>query len=230
MPEFSAANLPLLLALLVPGFVWWKVHQYFQITRVEAKQSWLGVFSLSAINYAAWSWWIPRLWTTTAAAMNALLASNQELGATEQPVLDSAVSMPVAGWLIITFISPAVFGIITGYSQRSGWWRRMLVSGLGLNIPHPVETGWEYVFGQGEWFWTSVTLTDGSVVEGIFGARSLASSSSGERDLYLEQYFERRGDKLVIGDHDAGIWIRSDMIKAIAFKNLRSKRSEKTDA
>lgn len=77
MPEFTAANLPLLLALLVPGFVWWKVHQYFQITRVEAKQSWLGVFSLSAINYAAWSWWIPRLWTSTAASMNALLVRNK---------------------------------------------------------------------------------------------------------------------------------------------------------
>ena len=77
----SAANLPLVLALLVPGFVWWKIHSYFQISRSDEKQSWLGVFSLSAINYALWSWWIPSLWVATAASMNALILaqSNPEL-------------------------------------------------------------------------------------------------------------------------------------------------------
>lgn len=222
----SAANLPLVLALLVPGFVWWKIHSYFQISRSDEKQSWLGVFSLSAINYALWSWWIPSLWVATAASMNALILAQSNPELSDYLGSREPVSIPIIGWMVITFISPTVLGIATGYSQRSGWWRRLLVEKIGLNIPHPVDTAWEYIFGRGESLWTTVTLTDGSVVEGIFGADSLASSRSGEHDLYLEQYFERRENKLHIADHDSGIWIQSDMIKVIAFKKIRYKQSE----
>lgn len=59
----------------------------------------------------------------------------------------------------------------------------------------------------------------------------MAGRTKGLVAIYdLEQHFERRDDKLFVADRDVGVWIRSDLIKATTFKNLRSKRSEKTDA
>lgn len=222
MPDLTLANLPILVALIVPGFLWFEVHHYLQISRPGTERSWLGMFTLSAISYAVWSWWIPRLWIATAATIDLVSRSNSS----DDVDWNKAIGdRPLFGWFIVTFISPVVLGVITGFAQRRGWWRGFLIRTLRLNIPHPVETAWEWVFSQGTWLWATVTLTDGSDVEGIFGDKSMASSNSDRQDLYLQRYFVKDGGQLVPIDNDAGIWISAPMIKAISFRSLTAKES-----
>ena len=214
MPELSIATIPLILAFVVPGFVWWRVHQYLQISRPAQRAAWIELFTMSAVNYAIWSWWLPTLWIATAAAMRQSFESPQGL-------VDGTTELPVLGWVIVTFFSPVALGAVTGFAQRSGKWRQFLVGTLRLNVPHPVETGWEYAFSKGDWLWATVTLTDGSVVEGIFGDDSLASTRAGERDVYLQKYYPAESGRPMPVENDAGIWVAAPMIKAISFRYLR---------
>lgn len=223
MPELSIATIPLLLAFIVPGFVWWRVHQYLQISRPTQRAAWMELFTMSSVNYAIWSWWLPTLWVTTAAAIRSDFSDAPSVVGRDH------VELPVAGWVIITLFSPVGLGLVTGFAQRTGKWRRFLVGSLRLNVPHPVETGWEYVFGRGEWLWATITLTDGSVVEGIFGDDSLASTRAGERDIYLQKYYPSESGRPMPVENDAGIWVAAPMIKAISFRNLQPPRKDSLD-
>lgn len=91
---------------------------------------------------------------------------------------------------------------------------------LKLNLPHPIETAWEFVFAEGGSAWAIVTLNDGTVLEGVYANRSAASTKTGERDLYLEVQYTRLNDELVPVKDSAGVWISSTAVKVIEFKKL----------
>ncbi|MBL0927048.1 MAG: hypothetical protein IBJ11_05260 [Phycisphaerales bacterium] len=203
MPTLSIDSLPLLLALLVPGFVWAQVHSILQLDRRPDRETWLGTFTLSAINCGLWFWLIPTLWSSTMAGVRTGVG----------PGISVAL-----GWFIVTFASPAGLGVLSGYLARRSWLRQQIVDRLGLNVPIGVGSAWDYVFGEATVLWAVVTLVDGSVVEGVFGQRSLASSRPGERDLYLEAYYRTEEGRLVLAENSAGIWVPAHQIKAIELR------------
>lgn len=212
MPSLSFETLPLLFALIVPGFVWSRVHRYLQIAPEQAGESWLGMFTLSAINFAIFSPWIPSILIATTRAM--------EGRATLPPVA-------VFGWACVTLLGPTAFGFATGMANRSNRFRRFLIRNLRINIPNPIGTAWDYAFserGRKGTLWASVTLHDGSVVEGCFADQSLASSKPDERDLFIEYYFKRNPKgTLEPVEHGAGVWIAAGQIKAIEFRWVQVK-------
>ncbi len=210
MPELSFDTLPLVMALVVPGFVWARVHGMLQISVGERDDSWLGHFTLSALNFAAWSWLVPRLWLeATAAARSGQLPS----------------AWFYAQWFIVAFGSPVVLGVATGYVARNDWIRRGLNKVLRVSLRHPVPTAWEYVFGlraQTAPLWAAVTLLDGSVVEGLFSDSSFASSKPGERDIYIEiQAKPDAAGDLLLQPRSAGVWVSAGQIKGIEFSWVR---------
>ncbi len=216
MPELSFETVPLILAFIVPGFVWSRVHRYIQEAPEEQQESWLGVCTLSAINYAFWFWLIPWLWVETRSAVVAASA----------PPVGVLVS-----WGCVTFVSPLAFGLLTGYAHRAGWWRSFLRDRLRVAIPHPVRTGWSYAFAtrsQRGPMWVTVRLKDDSLVHGLFAEESLASSSPGERDLYLEHAYTlgERGE-IVPSPDSAGVWIAGGEIKAMEFRWIEVKEIDR---
>jgi hypothetical protein len=208
MPELTFERLPFLLALIVPGFVWARVHRYFQLRRPAREDSWLDILVLSAMNFALWSWVLPSLWIRT----NEALAARTSL------------PLPVRiAWPVIALLSPALLGIASGLAHRRGWLRAFLTSKLGFAVELPFDTAWVFAFKDREpEFWATVTLKDGSIVEGRYGRDSLASTLSPDRDLFLEEvYRQDPSGRLGRVLNSAGVWIAGSEIRTVELRHVR---------
>ena len=208
----------MILALVVPGFVWARVHGSVQASRAPEPDTWLGMFVLSGIHFALLSWWIPGLWLRT----GTVLGSGEELR-----------GGLAAEWTACTLVVPACLGFVTGLAHRRGWLRGFLIARLGLNVPDAVESAWAYAFAGRERpakVWLTVTLHDGSVLEGCFSTRSMASSRDQDRDLFLEQLYELSPDgrlRPVLGT--AGVWIAGSAIRVVESRRAGLVRQEIRD-
>lgn len=158
-------------AFLVPGFVLDSVLSTFQRRRPEPTQlSFLRLLTLSAINYAIWSWLVFLL--------------------VQSPWLRGAPLFSALLWFLVIFIGPVVVGLVLSYSSQREFVRQFL-QWIGLRPIQVIPTAWDWQFGRmDEPHWMLVTLRDGSQVAGYFGSRSYASSDPGERDLFVEQLWE----------------------------------------
>jgi len=184
-------------ALLVPGFVWHSVQSMFIRPRAsDGRPGWLRYLTLSAINYAIWSWLI-------------YIAFVREA--------DLSVE---AGALVVAFVSlvsPVLLGALSGaLSQRAAL--RGFLQSIGFNLIHPVPTSWDYIFGGTEPVILHVTLKSGTQFRGTFGEASFASSESGERDLYLEEIFAMEPDGGWTRDElSRGLWLSASEVSSIEF-------------
>jgi NhaP-type Na+/H+ or K+/H+ antiporter len=102
-------------------------------------------------------------------------------------------------WFLLTFIGPAIFGLVLGVTVQRGW-GRWLAHRLRLNPIHAFPTAWDWKFAgasKGARY-VLVTVGDGTIA-GVFGENSFASSDPVERDLYIEEVWDRS---------DTGEWTR----------------------
>jgi hypothetical protein len=185
-------------AFFVPGFIWESVLRVFLRRREDrADLVWVRFLTLSAVNYALWSWLLYLLFVRA--------------GVLAQP------RVAAFAWFFILFVSPVVFGVATGLLNQQAIVRRLLAR-YGIYTVHPVPTAWDYVFSHSTGSWVLVTLVDGSTVAGIFSARSFASSDAAERDLFLEHLYKVDDDgPWQPVPMSRGVWIRGDAIRAIEF-------------
>jgi hypothetical protein len=185
-------------AFLVPGFIWESVlHLFVRRREDRGDRVWIRFLTLSAFNYAFWSWLIYLLFLRA--------------GVLEQP------RVAAFAWSFILLVSPVAFGVITGLLSQRAIVRRLLAR-YGVYTVHPIPTAWDYVFSHLTGSWVLVTIADGSTVAGVFSARSFASSDAAERDLFLEQLYEVEDDgPWQPVPMNCGVWIRGDAIRAIEF-------------
>ena len=172
-----------------------------------------------ALNFALGSWWIPALWLGTMA----------ELRAGERPSWGH-----MAAWSIYALVSPACLGLLTGIAGRRGWVRTLAIRGLGFRIDPPIDTAWMFAFrgpGRPSQLWVRVTLKDGSVIDGRFGAASLASPRFRDRDLFLEDvYFPSPSGRPMRAVDSSGVWVTGSEIQTLEFRRVRMAREESFDA
>ena len=118
--------------------------------------------------------------------------------------LTSWIKPLVAGWLwqvfanfvghfitqVETLVLPAFLGLLLGGFLQRGW-NKSILGRLGMPIIHPTRRAYDYAFGDitTERF-VIVTFTDGTVVNGFFGANSLASSDPANGDIYIERLYD----------------------------------------
>ena len=190
------------IAFLVPGFIWESVLRLFLRRREDrADRAWVRFLTLSAFNYAFWSWLIYLLFARA--------------GVLAQPWVAALA------WFFILLVSPMALGAATGFLSQRATVRRLLAR-YGVYTVHPVPTAWDYVFSHSTGSWVLVTLADGSTVAGVFGARSFASSDASERDLFLERLYEVEDDgPWQPMPMNRGVWIRGEAIRAIEFLEFR---------
>jgi hypothetical protein len=194
--SFEAAFLTV--AFFVPGFIWESVLQTFIRRREDrADRAWVRFLTLSAFNYACWSWLIYLLIV--------------------QPGVLAQPWMAALSWFFILLVSPIALGVATGLLGQRAIVRRLLAR-YGVYTVHPVPTAWDYVFSHSTGSWMLVTLSDGSTVAGVFSARSFASSDAAERDLFLEKLYKVEDDgPWQPVPMNRGVWIRGEAIRAIEF-------------
>jgi len=106
------------------------------------------------------------------------------------------------------------------------WWRgsrtvRPLVLGVfGISPSHSVSSGWNEAFGRTTTPMLRVTLRDGRVVGGYFGAGSLAGYSEHAHDLFIAERWAINPKNDWFAEKAAGtegLWIGREDIVSIEF-------------
>lgn len=105
-------------------------------------------------------------------------------------------SLPSSLWgLLYYFVTPSLVAILIVFADQHELVYR-LAGKLGWKIKHHIPTAWDYAFSNlqgGEY--VLVKLNDGNQLAGRLSAHSYASSSSGERDLYLSEMWQLHEDR-----------------------------------
>lgn len=106
-----------------------------------------------------------------------------------------ALSSWLWAWLHYVLVPLAIASGIVLFDQREWFYR--LAHHFGFRLAHHIPAAWDYAFSKlnrGTFVW--VKLNTGTEYAGKMGARSFASSSTAERDLYLEEVWQiNEGDE-----------------------------------
>lgn len=135
-------------------------------------------------------------------------------------------------WILLTvaFIgSSTITGILLGIFRKKSIIRKLL-NKMGLHVEHPCPTAWEYKFsGQNLPCFVIVTLINGKIIYGYFGARSLASTDLSFSDIYLEYLYnvDEGGEWTLIPNRS--VWISPSQIESIEFIENKDRKDEESE-
>lgn len=121
----------------------------------------------------------------------------------------------MAGWFLLLFVGPATLGFLLGLNVRKGWTKKLL-SKVHLNTIHPVNSAWDWRFGECEECWVLVVLKNGTRWAGYLGQKSFMSSDPVERDIYIQQVYEI-GEENKWTPRTSGVWIAHGEIQTLEF-------------
>ena len=192
-------SLFLILAFVIPGFIWNCIHSVFNPRKTERTQLLLLRFlTFSCINYGLWSWLLYLVFVSEFFEKSDLFTG--------------------IAWVTIILVSPVGLGFTTGLLSQKELFRRVFTR-MGLSSIHGIPTAWDYKFSKTrKSVWVQVTLKDGKKISGLYGCQSFASSVAEERDLYLQQAVRvsKDGDWERLKRTD-GVLIKGNEIKYIEF-------------
>jgi Family of unknown function (DUF6338) len=163
----SLDQLSLILGYIVPGIIILYVTAQFLTGRIGPhKEALLSYFTLSIIYLTV---------------MNAGV-----LLVTGKP---DALPDQTRYWLPIFLAGAVVFGVLVGLNASLGA-MRWLLGYFGLNLPHALDSAWDWRFSRFPPSLMTITLKDGSRVSGWCGQDSFIGSDPKDRDLYIEQVYD----------------------------------------
>jgi hypothetical protein len=192
----SYKSVAIILAFLVPGYVWSATLSYFIPRRTkDAALSFLEFFTLSCVNDSLWLLFYLRF-----------RASNTIYNQPNRIVLLLFSAL---------FISPFGFGWLLGrFSSKAKIASALKV--FGWKPVRSIPSAWDYWFGLEKAAFLSVTMTNGSKAYGYFGPGSFAGDGTNEqRDIYLEKIYTNTTQGFQPVDRTAGILINRDQIAYI---------------
>lgn len=122
-------------------------------------------------------------------------------------------------WWALIIVGPAVCGLLLGVATQREWLRWIAVK-LRLRMVHNTPTSWDWRFSNCEHArFILVTLTDGSLVAGIFGKGSFASTDPSERDLYIQEQMDVSDEgSWSYREEPTGILLTAKEIRYVEFK------------
>lgn len=186
-------KLQLFFLFSVPGMIALYIRAQFLDGKVPSLTDGIGVYvALSLIYHALW-------FTISPAIYDVELAS--------------ATGCEKLGWVGVLFLGPAILGVLSGVNIRKQWLRQFLEK-FGMSTVHPVASAWDWKFSHISESWALITLKDGTKWSGVLGANSFISSSTQERDIFLEKVYE-------VDDNDqwhertSGVLITNDQVQTI---------------
>lgn len=193
MDLWSADKLLLFIAFAVPGFIGLKTYELICPSSVRSSSDRIiDAVAYSCINYAIL--FLPATWVEASGLLK---------------------SCPLGYYLFYVFVlvlAPMLWAILWKKLRSSEVFQR--------NAPHPTEKPWDYLFGQRKPYWIKVTLNDGSMLAGRFGAKSFASSAPAEEQIYLEERWVlgESGEFLRKVERTAGVLILSRNISHVELR------------
>ncbi len=193
MEVLEESKLILFIIFIMPGFICMKTYSLLYPAQIkDFNQSILDSVTYSCIIYGFNSVFI--LWIE-------YLKQNNEF-----PFFYSLF------YFYVIFISP-VFLAYAWVQLRERKWLRM------LNIAHPDNLPWDYVFKDKEVCWIIITLNDSTKIYGRYGPGSFVSNYPHEPQIYLDECWHQNRDGGFGEKHNAsaGIIILSKDIRTVEF-------------
>ena len=119
----------------------------------------------------------------------------------------------------LILIFPAVIPVAWLFIRKIEWVNNFL--------PHPTNSPWDYVFSQRNFYWLIVTLKDGTILGGKYGAGSFSSSYPEDPQIFISEQWlvDQEGFIRKVND-SSGIMILSKDIKTIEFFTLQELKQE----
>lgn len=127
-------------------------------------------------------------------------------------------------------VLPAAIAQI-GVRWRNSGRRAGALKWLGISSAHGVRSGWDEFFGSGRPALVRATLSDGRVVGGYFGDRSLAGYTQESQDLYLEERWEldEEGWFSQPAPESLGVWLPEGSIASVELYQPPEPTTESAD-
>lgn len=121
---------------------------------------------------------------------------------------------------VVMLMLSIVFGIFYAKILQSSIFDRFLEM-FNLKTIHSIPSAWEFYFSQQRPCFVVVKLKDDSLLAGLFGFHSFASSDMDNKDLYVEKAYRLvKKNKASIWEEDKesdGFYVNSNDIKSIEF-------------
>lgn len=165
MPDIpTASEITKLTGLLAPGIVILWVRSRFRDTAPPKLADRMTSYAVVSIAYNAASY----------------------------PIFHAGVGPALSAWLwqlLLYFVIPLTVGVAMVFFDQSERFYS-LTERMGLRPVHHTPTAWDYTFRNRPPSFALVHLIDGTEVAGAWLDGSFASSTAGDRDVYLVQMFK----------------------------------------
>ena len=149
------------MAFCVPGYVYLVVRGHIVPGhRARGTESIIRLLSVSTVNFMLWAW-----------AVYLVIGSNK-MPEWAKPAI----------WTFAILVSPAIMGLLSGLSTKFRWVQK-IYRFLRFHPVHIIPTSWDYAFSRPEPRYVIITLDNGRIFAGLWGARSFASDDPTERDI-----------------------------------------------
>lgn len=191
MDFFDESKLLLFVVFMMPGFICMKVYSLLYPMQIrDFNQNILDSITYSCVIYGFNSVFI-------------LLVE----------YLKQSYSFPILYsifYFYIIFISPVALAYIWVRFRESEWLRE-------LNIAHPDNSPWDFVFKTRTACWVIITLNDSTKIYGKYGSGSFVSSYPHEPQIYLNECWHpnEKGGFKEKHKASAGIIILSKDIRSV---------------
>jgi hypothetical protein len=130
---------------------------------------------------------------------------------------DAPLYLQTRYWLPVLLIGAVVFGVLIGLNASLGV-TRWLLSHCGLQLPHVLESAWDFKFRNFPESLVTLTLRDGSRIYGWCGRGSFIGSDPKDRDIYLVQVYDvDEAGNWTIKTPGKGIYIAGGEVRIIEF-------------
>ncbi|MEA2530294.1 MAG: hypothetical protein QOG89_1938 [Thermomicrobiales bacterium] len=203
MPDTFEALLIVIL-FIVPGFISQSIFGALVTRREAAEQSaLLEAIAFSCLNFALWGW---------------LLLVVPDLD-NWKGYVEEHRGLVIASWIIFLLVAPVVWGMLAAFLVKKVG-LKWLFKRFALDYRDPTPRAWDYYFGRQQPAWVRVTLTNGTMLGGLLGPHSYASSFPSPEDLYLEVVYpiDQHG---VFAPNSTpksdGVWIQGSQISYLEF-------------
>lgn len=209
-------GLVLLATVLVPGHVFRRFQARFLVlsTPASPNEHLLGL-AITGLWNLALTW--PLLSAIGIDPLGALLAAQ------DMPTLIRAIHEHGLAWLLQILVAPTIWAVMAAYIVRKGFIQRALTAaGIVPQPQHAQAFDAAFYAHRDVPALVSVTLKDGTILHGAWDIESAASSSPGERDIFLSSVYvlSEEEDEFVQEETLSGILIRGSEVSYVTFSEV----------